>query len=349
MCGIVGYVGKETKIWNLFNMAYLNKHRGDEDGFGFYDFTNSKMTKSILELDEIKDNEISSTRDDKKGTFKRRLSQIRKELDVKTKFTLFHHRKASCGGVNTSNTHPIKITKDIYYCQNGTVGGYDLLKRYFKIYNNVKYQGNTDTEVVSKFMEKVYKKEGVVGAYKQAIELFEYIGVVIRMDVKNNELLIFKDIDRTLFVYENKEGCLLISEPLPSIKDFDKCYRLDWGVFKLSEKGFESFGGKMEEVGWKIKHFIDKTTNNFKCDDCGVNNDRTIRAFDNKDFCLGCITKDRHWNKATAKDVKKKDDWYKGKSNDKGNTFVTEQYINNKLVKVKSTIDNGIIYQEVVG
>ncbi len=291
MCGIVGYVGKDKKIREIFDLAYKNKHRGDDDGFGYYDFTNSKMTRTLLDMDEVEDGEISLAKDDKKGLFKRRLAILKKELKQTTNFILFHHRKASSGSACTSNTHPIKIRKDIYYCQNGTVGGYSLLKRYFEIYNREKYHTDTDTEVIAKFIENEYRKDGVVKAFNRAEKLFRWIGVMIRMDIKNNNLIIFKDDDRSLFVYEIKGDYLMISEPLPSIREFDKCYRLDWGVFQLNKEGLGVIVGEMNEVGNRIKVFIPKADGTFKCDCCGGDNNSTIKAYDTQDFCLGCSSK----------------------------------------------------------
>jgi len=96
-------------------------------------------------------------------------------------------------------------------------------------------------------------------------------------------------------MYEKNGEFILLSEPMPS-KTFDSCYRLDRGVFKFNSKGIEVMGGEMVKVKDRILEFMGRANGNFKCDCCGVDNGRTIRIKNNKDYCLGCITKDEYYN-----------------------------------------------------
>jgi len=307
MCGIIIYKGNPIPRKALFNIARINKHRGEEDGFGYVDLTNNKVTKTILHLDEVEDIKLDTDRKDKKDILKlnKRIIVINKELKEETEFMLFHHRKASAGGVHIDNTHPLKIKENVSYCQNGTVYSYWALRSYLRAFNNVKYSSTTDTEVVGKLIENLIdKKIPLKKIFKVITEIFDEIGVVIRIDKKKKELLIFKDEERSLYLYDTIHGFYLISEPIFELKKFNKCYRLDKGIYKLNEKGFRKIAGKKpKDVTEKLLEHLFKETKAFACDEC-KSKAKTVRIKDNDDYCLVCLTGDKDLEKEGKKKKK---------------------------------------------
>ena len=297
MCGIVIWQGKEVPIKTLFDCAVINNHRGEEDGFGYIDFTNNKVSKTILHFDEIVKGVLDDKRDTDKpkeqANLKRRLTIVKKELYNKSNFVLFHHRKASAGGIHIVNTHPLKIKNNLYYCQNGTISDYWLLRKYFQMFNDKKYKSTTDSEFVGMFVEDLMKKEkDLKKVHKILGELFYSFGVIIRIDKKNKELTIFKDDDRSLYVYHMEDGgILLISEPQFQIKNFKKCYKLVSGVFKLNEKGFTTIDGKIKNVTKKLLEYIEMKESDFCCDNgqCKCKNTIRFGKLGLKDYCLNCL------------------------------------------------------------
>ena len=294
MCGIVIYKGEEIPKTQILNYAILNKHRGDEDGFGYMDFSSNKLFRTVLSFEEICDGKIDDKRKDKKG-MNTRLTIARKELKKDTKFIAFHHRKASCGSVKTVNTHPIKVKKDIYYMHNGTIEDYWLFRNYMKLLHKKKYVGATDTEVIGKYVEDYLKDNNLVETQEHMVDLFQGFGVVVRIDKAKKEMIIFKDWARTLYMYKLGKNYLFISEPLFSIKDFDYCLRIESGVIKITEKQVKFIKSKFVNVTKRIKRFIDMEINEFCCDGCKNGSGNTVR-FDGtsyKDYCLCCLTSGR--------------------------------------------------------
>lgn len=290
MCGIIIYKGEKRAINGLFEIATINKHRGDDDGFGYYDFTNKKLVKTMLEFDEVTSNKISSTRKDEvEKELKKRLPVVIAGLEAKTNFIAFHHRKASVGSAKYKNTHPMEVKRGVVYMQNGTVKGGDLLKRYLEIYDHIKFKNDTDTELVANFTEKTLDSFGYTETFNKITKLFKEIGVLVRIDKDKKEVIVLKDKSRTLYLYQSKKNILLISEPLFELKKFDKCFRLDYGIFKLSEDGFVLIGGVMEDVTEKISKYLEMKSGTIKCDGCDAGSP-TIRVGDNKDYCLSCLT-----------------------------------------------------------
>lgn len=295
MCGIIifqgkGKAGKGRTIKSLYDIAVINKHRGDDDGFGYYDFTNKNMVKTILKFSELEEYKVDRTGEKKLNEeLTKRLPIVKKGMETWTNLIAFHHRKASAGKVALMNTHPITIRKNILYFQNGTIKGYDLLKRYLEIYDKIKFNTNTDTELLSQFTEKTMKDNDLLKTWTKITKLFSEIGVLVRIDKKNKEILIFKDRSRTLFAYEMDDNLLFVSEPMFEIKKFNRCLRLDYGVFKITEDKFEVIGGMMRDVTKRVQKHIKMNWGEFNCDECRGGG-KTIRFTNNKDYCLSCIT-----------------------------------------------------------
>lgn len=326
MCGIIAYNGElKIPITHIFKQAEKNEHRGDEDGFGYCDLANNDVVRTILKFEEIRDSKLDTLRKGKKEELeklKARLPLIQKALTKETNFIIFHHRKASSGSVHIVNTHPIKVNNNIYYMQNGTIDGWWTLRCYLELFEKAKYNTWTDTEVIAKLIEDNLNKG------KSAVKIFKLIttlagiGVVIRVDTKNKEMLVFKDKDRSLYLYVNKNDYLLISEPLFEIKEFEKLYRLDDCVLKLTKDKYELLYGEMVDVKDVIVPYLNKEIGEFKCDKCDSH--RTIRVKGTThDYCLACLTSGNKLDgidkEADKEDDKKKDnerkkrmlDWYR--------------------------------------
>lgn len=294
MCGIIIFKGKSIKKGNIFDSALKNEHRGSEDGFGFVDLTNQKITRTILYLDEIAMNDLSHDREKWKTKYKtilrERLKKVREELNEETNFIIFHHRKASAGSVSLKNTHPISIRKNISYCQNGTIEGHWLLKNYLEQFEGKKYTTTTDTELIARFIEQCFKEKiSLKKTYERIKKLFETFGVVIRIDKQKKEMIIFKDWDRTLFLYEMDYGHLLISEPMYDFKKFKSCKRLDNCVVKITEKSIRIVHGTYRDVTKKLKEYLKKNKSNaYQCDVC-KHKSTTLRFEVINDYCLCCL------------------------------------------------------------
>jgi len=319
MCGIIIYKGKELKVKTIFDIANKNKHRGEDDGFGYIDLTNNIIKRTILTFDEIDKSDLDSTKrkDTKENTkkaLKKQIEELKKEFEKDTSFMLFHHRKASSGGVHIENVHPFTVNRNILYCQNGTLLDYWLLRNYLKIMNNFKFNSTTDTEMAGKIIEMILKKENdLKKAYKLINDILCYYGVIVRIDKKNKHITIFKDAGRSLYVYILEDnGYLFLSEPIFEIKNFKKCYLIEEGIITADEKEFKLIEGKKKDVTKKLKEYLEKGCGEFTCDSAKCDSKNTIRfkGFTCKDYCLHCLLSlDEKDLEGVSKKIKEKDDY----------------------------------------
>jgi glucosamine 6-phosphate synthetase-like amidotransferase/phosphosugar isomerase protein len=297
MCGITIYNGIPIRATHVWNNVLQLKDRGKEDGFGYIDITNNIVHKTTLSLDEINNSEISMARIGLKEKDKKNitlaLNNLKLDMNKHTEFIAMHNRKASCGKVNTQNTHPFKISKDIFYMHNGTFDGYELIKNYAIIMEGAKFSSNTDSEFLAWLVESEIKKGIKLDKIFDKINAIftSGFGVLVRIDKKNKQMIIFKDVDRTLYLYKSDDSNLLISEPINSLTIFNKCIRLDKGIIVIQDKEINHVLCVSKDITNKLRESFKLEARNYKCDNCkNENNTRNVGA--NKDYCLACITSD---------------------------------------------------------
>jgi glucosamine 6-phosphate synthetase-like amidotransferase/phosphosugar isomerase protein len=295
MCGITIYKGAPTEISNIWKSMLEIKHRGEDDGFGFVDITNKNIVRSVLKLSEVKENKLEDRKFKKKtmNILRDRLKTIRTNLKVNTEFFALHNRKASFGNVATNNTHPFKMNKGVYYLHNGNVEGISLLKQYLKMECGNSFKSETDSEFLGWYVEqKLASGSSELEIFKMLDDLCVYgFGVLVRIDLLNNDITIFKDTDRTLYAYTTDTSYLLISEPITTLKNYNKCYRLDKGIIKLTNV-LNLTKCICADVTEKLNFAISKESCDYSCDNC-KSKAKTKRLWDNKDYCLVCATGDK--------------------------------------------------------
>jgi len=294
MCGITIYQGIPIKIKEIWDTMLNIKNRGEEDGFGYIDITNNKIVKSIFSLEEIEKVKIDEKRKFKHNEKEKainRIKEIKNNMLSKTEFLVLHNRKASTGSVCLENTHPIKINKNIYYIHNGSISGFETLKKFIEIIDGNKFHTKTDSELLGWFVEnEINKKTSIEEIYKKLTSIFIYgFGVLVRVDKKNKEITIFKDTDRTLYLYKCKGSNLIISEPINTLLTFNSCIRLDKGIILLKNNKINISLCDSKDITETLRQAFIKEVREFTCDNCkGKGNTRN--TWDNKDYCLACIT-----------------------------------------------------------
>jgi len=232
MCGIVGFFSKKKKIKiaELFKYAYDQKHRGESDGFGliYVHEGRLKVIKSLLTLSEVIDNKIDFEKRKEEKTTKINLLESLKKLSeiikLNSSLCILHHRKASHGNVNLDNTHPFSIKGGIKYIHNGSLTDFSSLKRYLNLNSNIRFNSETDSELVANIIEEFlnkwdYAEDGFLNLYSYLSKIFLFFGIIIRIDLfLKNRLDIISSGDRSMFIYELKDAILFISEPILNTK-----------------------------------------------------------------------------------------------------------------------------------
>lgn len=235
MCGIFGYIGKESSLSTLIDGLWRLEYRG-------YDSCG---------LAAIKDN---------KFFFRKRagkIRQLREELNEHLKETfplcILHTRWATHGRPTQANAHPHSDCKGtIAVVHNGIIENYLTLKEQL-IREGCVFKSETDTEVIAHLIERFYKSSLEEAVFKaiQKLEGSFALGVVSRDEP--HKLIGIKKAS-PLIVGCGKDSNLLASDIL-AITPFTKevIYLKDEEVAVLGMTSREIFNFRKERVRTHIE------------------------------------------------------------------------------------------------
>lgn len=228
MCGIVGYVGKNSPIESLLNGLKKLEYRGyDSSGIALKGNDRIQIIKStgrIVELEE----------------------KIKKEKLVKSKLGIAHTRWATHGEANEINAHPHKVGK-VTLVHNGIIENARDLKN--KLVNeSVVFRSETDTEVAAAVINSLYNNNPIQTITKAIKQLKGSYAFGVIFEDQNNLYAIRKD--SPLIVGIGEDANYIASDIAAIIKYTDKYILLeDDEIAELSEKGVNIYknGEKIEK------------------------------------------------------------------------------------------------------
>lgn len=154
MCGIVGYIGKNSDIKIGLNALKRLEYRGyDSAGAAWFNKEQDKIfwAKKRGRI-KVLEQEINNSSFSKQGNP-----------------FIFHTRWASHGGITDANAHPHwDCKKNIFLVHNGIIENYKVLKKRL-LEEGHEFSSETDTEVLVHLIEKFFKgnlEEAVIKALK---------------------------------------------------------------------------------------------------------------------------------------------------------------------------------------
>ena len=137
MCGIIGYKGKKHPKDVLINGLKNLEYRGyDSAGVALNNKDESQIVKSVGKISNLE-------------------AKLDKEKLITCNLGIAHTRWATHGEPNESNAHPHKVGK-ITLVHNGIIENASTLREELQS-EGVKFNSNTDTEVVAALINKYYK------------------------------------------------------------------------------------------------------------------------------------------------------------------------------------------------
>ena len=137
MCGIIGYIGKQNPIDILINGLKNLEYRGyDSAGIALKNDKEIQMIKSVGKISNLEE-------------------KVNNEKIIDCNIGIAHTRWATHGEPSEVNAHPHKIGK-ITLVHNGIIENAKELKDEL-ISEGVKFNSNTDTEVIAAVINKYYK------------------------------------------------------------------------------------------------------------------------------------------------------------------------------------------------
>lgn len=302
MCGIVMIMAKNDsykfKLGQLFSYAYKNIHRGD-DGWGYVDFTRKRIGRGLTSLKDINTYTLRTVKSKKQRKKAKKFEIIKDICNLETQFAILHHRAASVGDVDIINTHPIKITKNIYYLHNGTLFGHAALRKYLEDWKKLSFVTKTDTELAAVLYEDYINTNTNASKHIDAAtelkRMFYNIGVFVRCDVDARIAYIMKDSSRDLYLYDFDDYKLLISEPLKEIKDYNYVKYIEKNYFKVGDKSLleSSEKGISYDETTNIKDAIIKYEH-FKMEECSeCKQKKQVFKRTKKYICMNCYLREK--------------------------------------------------------
>jgi len=252
MCGIVGYIGKNSVIPVLINGLSKLEYRGyDSAGVAYYSNGKIEVKKEKGRLSVLAD---------KLNT-----------LDIKSTVGIGHTRWATHGEPNELNAHPhTNGDSSIAVIHNGIIENYMKLKEWMIEEYGTDFKSETDTEVIAHLIGYYYDGN-ILDAVNKAVEKMEgayAIGVIsskepdriiaVRKDsplivgLGNGENFIASDIPailnytRDVYLIENDEVVELTKDKVIIYDKYGKqvdreVYKVTWDASSAEKGGYEHF------------------------------------------------------------------------------------------------------------
>ena len=238
MCGIVGYIGKESAIDKLIKGLKTLEYRG-------YDSAGVAILHE-KEIKVIKD--------------KGRIFNLEKILDAKdlvSNIGIAHTRWATHGIPSKENAHPhISQNKQFAVVHNGIIENYLELKK-FLLSHNFKFQSDTDTEVIPLLLEYYYAQEhDVIAALKKVLgDIKGSYAILILTPLLPNTIIAAKK-DSPLVLGKNNSGIYIASD-IPAILEYTKDFYFLNDSITFYDANFKKIKKKAKTIDLDMKT-IDK-------------------------------------------------------------------------------------------
>ena len=239
MCGIVGYIGKKEAYPILIKGLRRLEYRG-------YDSAGVAMIGNDGQLNVYK----------AKGKVDN-LTEYCTDKDVSGNIGIAHTRWATHGEPSARNAHPhYSQSKNLAIIHNGIIENYADIKAKL-ISKGVKFQSDTDTEVLVQLVEYVMVKKNISLLEAVQVALYQVIGAyaIAIIDKREPNQIIAARKQSPLVVGIGKDEFFLGSDASPIVEYTDKVVYLEDGNVALIRLGEElkvfSILGEEQELAVK--------------------------------------------------------------------------------------------------
>ena len=223
MCGITGFVGKNSIRNTMIGLKSLEYRGYDSAGIAFINNNKVEVLKEEGKIDNLE-------------------SLI--NYDLNSIISIAHTRWATHGAANKINAHPHSAGK-ITLVHNGIIENYEELKNKYKDY---KFISETDTEVIAVLINELYSEyKDMLKTLNKAIEILKgsYALAIINSDYPNTLYAVRKDSPLIVGVKDNDT---MLASDVPAILHFtNKYYLLDnYDIVKVDSEGVRFYNDNKE-------------------------------------------------------------------------------------------------------
>lgn len=220
MCGIFGYVGKQSNAAQIVLQGLkLLEYRG-YDSWGI---TIKKGKKLVVDkhVGKIGDVDLKSS-----------------ILNHKSTIGIGHTRWATHGGVTEKNAHPhLDCTQKIAVIHNGIVENFAEIKKDL-IKKGHEFVSETDTEVISHLIEEYLKKEGFASSVRDAFNRLSGLNAIVVVYAPSSEIVAAKTGSPLVIGVGNKE-LFIASDATGIVKHTKKVIFLEDNQMIILGKGIK--------------------------------------------------------------------------------------------------------------
>ncbi len=203
MCGIVGYIGKENPISILIQGLKDLEYRGyDSAGIALKNKDNIQIIKSIGKITNLQE-------------------KCQNTNLISSNIGIAHTRWATHGAPSKINAHPHKVGKTTIV-HNGIIENAALLKEQL-VKEGIKFNSDTDTEVIAALINKYYKNDPIKAIEKATSELVGSYALAILFDDKEKLYAIRKDSPLIVGI---KDNAFFVASDITAIINYTKNYVL---------------------------------------------------------------------------------------------------------------------------
>lgn len=260
MCGIIGYIGKQSDPRIGLEALKRLEYRGyDSAGMAYYD------PKTNLIASERAVGRVSILED--------KLS----ELTMEGAPFIFHTRWATHGAPSTKNAHPhTDCTQSFYVVHNGIIENYQEIKKWLNEQEggSHEFKSETDSEVLAHLIEH-FHKDSLTAAVQQALNMVVGTYGIAVISSKNPDTLVAARLGSPLLVGVGEDGYFISSDPSGVLAHTKQVvYLEDYEIVKLTATDMKVLSKdtvklpKIEEIEWDLEeaqkggyeHFMLKET-----------------------------------------------------------------------------------------
>ena len=240
MCGIVGYIGKNSVEKNLINNLKLLEYRGyDSAGIAVLKEKTIKITKAV-------------------GCIKNLEEKLEQEKNVR--LGIAHTRWATHGEATESNAHPhVSNNKNWAVVHNGIIENYAELKKDF-LDKGLKFNSETDTEVVVQMLEYYQSQSPMETLVKVCNQLSGSFAFAVINSFSPNTLYLAKR-KSPLYVAKTENEVFIASDPICFVGKTKMYYTLNDDEFcKVSLSSIEFLDKKCNKLSKELNELGQITT-----------------------------------------------------------------------------------------
>lgn len=280
MCGIYGCVGTKNAVTSAIAGLQKLEYRGyDSAGIAYINGKNKiEIVKALGNVENLK-------------------NQVNEK--VFSRLSIAHTRWATHGKTTLENCHP-HFSENFVLVHNGIIENFEELKNEI----NEKTYSETDSEIIVKLIEKIYKNFSNNSMENDKKILFSIKKATEKMKGSWAVILLCKNNPKKMFVFKNKSPLILATNNKESIVASDinaingdekskfKYYNLnDFNIAEISDNNIKIYDKNLKKI--KLKE-IKK-----QCEIINLNNNykhKMIKEINEIPFAI-CETKKRIKNK----------------------------------------------------